>query len=298
MGAPYTSVTVVNYNANPPPDDGTQTEANRVKWATGKTKLSDPLKTALETINSNITAAFGKVLGGGGVTSTAISYTVLSSDQGKLVRATAAGITLTTPDATSVTSPFVFAVLNNSNGGITIDGSGAQTVDGAANIALPANQGATFFTDGTNWYSSGRAAEFAAGTRMPFQQTAAPTGWTKDTTHNDKALRVVSGSVVNGGAVAFSTVFAASGRPAGSNAASNVSYSIPREGYSTGSANPSSSAGFLVAGSGSGSLGSAFTHVSSDLGLVSTNGATAQAWTATAGTMNVFFVDLIIAAKD
>ncbi len=46
-----------------------------------------------------------------------------------------------------------------------------------------------------------------AGTRMIFQQTAAPTGWTKDTTHNDKALRLVSGAVSSGGTLSFSTVF-------------------------------------------------------------------------------------------
>ncbi len=34
---------------------------------------------------------------------------------------------------------------------------------------------------------------FPSGTVMVFHQTAAPTGWTKSTTHNDKALRVVSG---------------------------------------------------------------------------------------------------------
>jgi hypothetical protein len=50
---------------------------------------------------------------------------------------------------------------------------------------------------------------FPSGTLMLFQQSAAPTGWTKQTTHNDKALRVVSGSVVNGGTTAFSTMFAA-----------------------------------------------------------------------------------------
>lgn len=33
-----------------------------------------------------------------------------------------------------------------------------------------------------------------AGTKMAFFQAAAPTGWTKDTSQNDKALRVVSGS--------------------------------------------------------------------------------------------------------
>lgn len=53
------------------------------------------------------------------------------------------------------------------------------------------------------------------GTRMLFQQTAAPTGWTKDTTHNNKALRVVSGSVSSGGATAFTSVFG-SGKVTGS----------------------------------------------------------------------------------
>lgn len=49
---------------------------------------------------------------------------------------------------------------------------------------------------------------FASGTAMLFVQTSAPTGWTKSTTHNDKALRVVSGSASSGGSSAFSTVFA------------------------------------------------------------------------------------------
>lgn len=48
---------------------------------------------------------------------------------------------------------------------------------------------------------------FPAGTRLLFQQSTAPTGWTKDTTVNDKALRVVSGAVGSGGIVAFSTLF-------------------------------------------------------------------------------------------
>jgi hypothetical protein len=46
-----------------------------------------------------------------------------------------------------------------------------------------------------------------SGTKILFQQTAAPTGWTKDTTHNDKALRVISGTVSSGGSSPFSTVF-------------------------------------------------------------------------------------------
>jgi hypothetical protein len=46
---------------------------------------------------------------------------------------------------------------------------------------------------------------FPSGTAMLFQQTSAPTGWTKSTTHNDKALRVVSGTASSGGTTAFST---------------------------------------------------------------------------------------------
>lgn len=47
-----------------------------------------------------------------------------------------------------------------------------------------------------------------SGTLMLFQQTTAPTGWTKGTTHNNKALRVVTGTASSGGTVAFTTAFA------------------------------------------------------------------------------------------
>ncbi len=46
-----------------------------------------------------------------------------------------------------------------------------------------------------------------AGTLMCFQQTAAPTGWTKQVTHNDKALRVVSGAAGSAGTDPFTTIF-------------------------------------------------------------------------------------------
>jgi hypothetical protein len=46
-----------------------------------------------------------------------------------------------------------------------------------------------------------------AGTIMTFQQSSAPTGFTKITTYNDCAMRIVSGSAGSGGSVAFSTAF-------------------------------------------------------------------------------------------
>lgn len=55
--------------------------------------------------------------------------------------------------------------------------------------------------------ASATYSEFAATTAIVFNQTAAPTGWTKSTTHDNKALRVVTGAVSSGGATAFTTVF-------------------------------------------------------------------------------------------
>lgn len=52
---------------------------------------------------------------------------------------------------------------------------------------------------------------FPSGTAMLFNQTSAPTGWTKSTTHNDKALRVVSGTAGSGGSVTFTSAFANKG---------------------------------------------------------------------------------------
>lgn len=156
MGNPFTSPSIgAAYNATPPSDDGANTSTNEVTWAKHKTKLSDPVKALVESAITNTNSAFAKVVGGGGVTNTGVNYTVQSSDQGKLVRATAASITLTTPDATSELSPFVFGFLNDTSGTITLDGSGAQTIDGEATITVPAGKGGWLFTDSSNWYSAG-----------------------------------------------------------------------------------------------------------------------------------------------
>ena len=67
--------------------------------------------------------------------------------------------------------------------------------------------------DGDIWYdTSGTVAtggEFSSGTVLLFYQTSAPTGWSQVMTHNDKALRVVTGTGGgSGGSTAFTSVFA------------------------------------------------------------------------------------------
>lgn len=59
---PYTEVTVSNYNANPPPNNGSDDSSNVVDWNVIKTKLSDPLKTALEQVDDNVLAAFSALI--------------------------------------------------------------------------------------------------------------------------------------------------------------------------------------------------------------------------------------------
>ena len=59
-----------------------------------------------------------------------------------------------------------------------------------------------------------------AGTKMLFRQSTAPNGWTKETADDNAAIRVVSGSVTDGGTNgftnSFNTAFTISGTTAGS----------------------------------------------------------------------------------
>ncbi len=85
-------------------------------------------------------------------------------------------------------------------------------IDQKTNDTVSAGSGGTFSGNvvfsGTVTMQSANNQGFAAGTKMLFNQTAAPTGWTKVTSSNDVALRVVSGTVGSGGSVAFETAFA------------------------------------------------------------------------------------------
>jgi hypothetical protein len=57
----YTSQTIAGYNSSPPSDDGAATESNKGTWDGVKTKLSDPVKTLSEAVNTQLVTAFAKV---------------------------------------------------------------------------------------------------------------------------------------------------------------------------------------------------------------------------------------------
>lgn len=161
------------------------------------------------------------------------------------------------------------------------------------------------------------ASVFPSGTRMLFQQTAAPTGWTKDATHNDKALRIVSGAVGSGGANAFSTVNAQTTVGATALAASQVpNLSVSVSGTVT--VYPAGTSGYyapVTTGGWAGtiadtSLGGATVFAQPIGGFTYTNsfsGSNSMAGATTSGgggshnhtiTMNIQYVDVIIAQKN
>jgi hypothetical protein len=88
----------------------------------------------------------------------------------------------------------------------------------------PGTSGNVLTSNGSAWISQG-ASDFDSGTVAVFNQTDAPTGWTKNTSTGDEhALRIVTGSASTGGSVNFTTAFA-SQTPTGSVSVSSVSAS-------------------------------------------------------------------------
>ena len=59
---PFTKPSISGYNANPPPDDGSQVSANEIEWAKHKEKLGDPLNTFATAIADNTESAFNSTI--------------------------------------------------------------------------------------------------------------------------------------------------------------------------------------------------------------------------------------------
>jgi len=96
--------------------------------------------------------------------------------------------------------------------------------------------GAKVGTTATTYFGSGANLTgidiIPAGSKMLFQQTTAPTGWTKATVHNNKALRVVTGSASSGGSNTFSAAFNSAQTVSGTTGSTAVSITGSTAGHS------------------------------------------------------------------
>ena len=97
MGTKYSSNSASGYNTTPPSDDGTVSESNKIKWSTIKEKLADPIKTLVDTINSELDTHFDR-----GPTSLTSNTTLGASHYNKFVQASGSGVTLTLTDASAL----------------------------------------------------------------------------------------------------------------------------------------------------------------------------------------------------
>ena len=172
---------------------------------------------------------------------------------------------------------------------------------------------------------------FASGTKMLFQQSTAPTGWTKDTTnYNDHAIRVVTGTAGSGGTNALSTLDATASGTINSSISGNTGtvnlsisqipshfhYAFRNTNVSGGTQSSLSSSTYAAYGSGfaGGSFDEKYaigrTGSVANVGRTSSTG-TGGAHYHSAGTLNVEstftgeansldvqYVDVIIATKD
>lgn len=118
------------------------------------------------------------------------------------------------PAAASVLGNGWMTIVRASGGTVTINPG--EPINGAGSLAVPTGYSAIVFSDGTEFYAlliyqdvPVQAKPFPAGTKMLFQQTSAPTGWTKITSAalNDAAIRLTTGTVGTGGTDAFTTTF-------------------------------------------------------------------------------------------
>lgn len=110
-----------------------------------------------------------------------------------------------------------FNATNGASPTLNVDGLGAKAIQSVVGTAVPtgailANTTYDLVYDNSSavWLlinPSYSALIAPSGTKMVFGQTAAPSGWTKDTTHDNKALRLVTGAVGTGGVNSFTSVF-------------------------------------------------------------------------------------------
>lgn len=83
------------------------------------------------------------------------TYAILATDQCVLCNATGAAFTATLPAVASVPTGTVIVVIKTDSSGnaVTVDGSGAETINGSATDSLATQYTVRrYFTDGVTWF--------------------------------------------------------------------------------------------------------------------------------------------------
>ena len=192
MGTKYSSTVtsdLSSYNADQPPDDGSQTEANKVKWSTVKNKLGDPTKGALENFDTSIVEHFDE-----GPDAKSAAYTTAASDYNTVLEVTGA-TTITLADPTSVGAGYRTTVLNAGADTVTVDVDGGGEVEGSTSMTMgPGESGTEYRSVGGQ---SPAVGPLPSGTKWLVAQASAPVGSTIDNTFDGRMV-IVAGDINDG----------------------------------------------------------------------------------------------------
>ena len=260
----------------------------------------DSIPGALDT--SSLTTTFAKTDSDVSVKSD--NYTMLAADLGTVlsVNPSSATKTITLMSAITATNGRGITILySGTSGQINIATVSSQTItrigEAPTSMSLYARgQSVALVSDGANWLVVAETGGgFDATTAMLFMQTAAPTGWVKSATHNDKALRVVSGTASSGGTTAFSTIMAARTIALLNLPDHNVTITDPNHSHTYGISNP-----LEAPGGGSASIsggGASYTTSSVATGITAAFGNTARGGAQTTIDFAIQYVDVIVAVK-
>jgi len=205
------------------------------------------------------------------------------------------GLTLGSPmgvpsGGTGVSSATAYSVLC---GGTTSTGA-FQSVSGVG------TSGQILTSNGVGalptWQSLSPTVIFPAGTRLLFQQTAAPAGWTKITTFDQAALRIVSGSASSGGSVDFTTAFTSQAAGGTVDSTTLSTSQIPSHTHSVQYSNATAKVGSIALSAINNSTGTA--TISGAATATGGGGSHTHGFTGTSINLAVKYVDAIIASKD
>jgi hypothetical protein len=138
LGTKYSSQAVSGFDSSPPVDDGTASEANKVKWSSIKNKLASPLKTHAEAINTALVTALDK-----SCRTVSANDAAAATDHDRTIQVTTSSVSITLADAATMAAGYTVSIANQSSGSITVAlATATDTIDTVTNatVAIPAKE--------------------------------------------------------------------------------------------------------------------------------------------------------------